>query len=210
MDFKLKKIPVFKILLTLVGISVLINIPFFANFYSSAISKNTGDWGAYGSYISGIISILNLVVFIFLTIYVAKLGKANSKTQIDSQRKIMLAQLRQSELNKLIEVLDNSFLITPIKTDKIESLIELHSVTAIKLDNFTKYQKFIFPILNENTVINDFASLINTYDYLNESLITWKNEPAQNKTIHEDFINALILKDKLIEILQEYILNELK
>jgi len=199
----------FVIFMSILIIFYLLNIvgnAFAVNF------SNRDTYGNYGDFISGIAGILNVLIFIVLTIYVAKLGNINNKNQIETQKKIILAQFRQSELNKLIEVLENSLFGTPLEIENKNKLIELHSHTAIKLFNFRENQKFNFPILNESSTLKIFDSLTNDYYEINFIIKDWSNDQNSMKynSSNEHLLDALRLKDELIEILQKFILDELK
>jgi len=87
------EIPIGKLARTLLLVFFLTNFAYLIKFASTNFSNNTIDWGAYGSFISGITSILNLVVFIFLTVYVAKMGDKNIDAQIATQEKITEIQV---------------------------------------------------------------------------------------------------------------------
>jgi len=200
---------------------ILINLPYFLIFKSFAFSRITSDWGAYGSYIAGITSIVNLFFFIILTIYVARLGKRNSdaqistqekitELQISAQKKIMLAQFRQSELNKLNEILYKPIFEVPDANSNSQSqLNSLNSISVaiFKLKIFQKQQQNLFPILNEDSSQGIISKLIDLYEYI----VGCYNNPNDVHNINtnlqlEDLFESL---DKFNKIMQNFILDNL-
>lgn len=167
-------------LLFFVGIPItailLINLFYYLNFHGTGISKSTTVWGEYGSYISGVTSILNLIVFIFLTVFVARLGEANNKRQLDIQKKLLLSQFRYSELIIMKEKINNEYNITDfsdLKKYKL-SLIKL----SRNMDDYLAEKVPLFPSLmapdnfkiRQNIIeeVHTFLDDIFSFDYVNE------------------------------------------
>jgi len=199
-----------------VGIALLlfavIFLPYYFTFKEFGIIQNTTTWAEYGNYISGIAGVLNLIVFIFLTIYVAKLGNTNSKTQILTQKKIIISQFRQTVLEKLDEQLDQ-VIHTNGKEDK-ELTLSRYSNAGVILTNFLNQKKYLFPILDDTEIITLGINIINKIS----EFIDMINEVHGNPDIGNSMDNILsnkiqataFLKNELIEKLQLFILNELE
>lgn len=139
-----KKKIIISLLLALIAIIGLL-IPFIFIFKNSELSYNPVDWGSFGSYLSGVISVINLFVFIYITLYLITLDENRSNHQIKTHKKITLTQFRQSELEKL-----TSELSKPLDNDGTEeaSLIVSKSTKAsVYLTNFFNQKNYLFPIL---------------------------------------------------------------
>lgn len=203
-------------LLFFVGIPItailLINLLYYLNFHGSGVSKSTTVWGEYGSYISGVTSILNLIVFIFLTVYVAQLGDSNNKKQLKTQKKIIEAQFRQSELDKLVEQFNKpheNLLLSECKPTFLSFSLLYSQIVYI-----VKQKKNIFPILESKelsiivqtyiTDIDTLLSIICKVDYYKQL-----SEEAQEKYIK---LSTQIMRnrDEIIRQLQDSILADLE
>lgn len=191
---------------------LLINLLYYFNFHGSGISKSTTVWGEYGSYISGVTSILNLIVFIFLTVFVARLGEANNKRQLDIQKKLLLSQFRYSELLKIQEKINKEYEIIEVSDLKIfkDSLLKLGK----NIDSFIVEKATLFPALDSQmnitirdniiTGINSISKVIYSYNYLHEL--------SQAEMSSFSFLKGKIEYDKylLFSNLLTIILNDLE
>jgi hypothetical protein len=218
MTVKMKKIRLVLLIsgiITLISliVFVLTSIPFFLHFRQCLISNNSQDWGAFGSYISGLTSIINLAVFIILTIYVARLGDTNSDKQIIAQKKILISQFRQNEINLLNDQLDKAFNFTGY--ERKGELINTYNSVSIFLTNFLNQKKYLFPILKDEIVENKIKILLDKYDQLalivdeihgvpESEIESWKTEKLGTKIQF-----TITIKNELIEILQQFVLNDL-
>jgi hypothetical protein len=202
------------IIISFVIMLMLISFPYFLNFKGSELSKNTQDWGAFGSYIAGVTSVINLIIFIILTVYIARLGDTNSERQISTQKKIMISQFRQSEIEKLSKHLDKAYDFSGNETKG--ELINIYVYTSKYLTDFINQKKYLFPILNESEIENKVKILLKRYSQLvdivdelygkTESEIEpWKHDKLSTKIQFTIFI-----KNELIEKLQAFVLNDIE
>lgn len=197
-----------------IAIFLLIGLPYFTQFKQSQISNSTQDWGAFGSYISGIAAILNLLVFIILTIYIAKLGNANSKEQVVSQKKIIISQFRQAEIDKINDQLDAAFRFKG--NESKGELINIYTTVSIYLTNFLNQKKYLFPILNDNLLKNRIDILLSRYSQMAtiveeiHGVPVEKIEEEKNKKLETKIQFSISIKNEIIDILQQFILDELE
>lgn len=192
----------------------LICMPYFSQFKQSQFSNNTQDWGAFGSYIAGITAVLNLIVFIILTIYIARLGNANSKEQVVSQKKIIKSQFRQAEIDKLNDQLDAAFRFKG--NESKGEMINIYNTVSIYLTNFLNQKKYLFPILKEDILNNKIMTLLDRYSQMvtiveeihglpYDQIEEWKKEKLGTKIQF-----SIFTKNEIIEILQQFVLDELE
>jgi hypothetical protein len=212
---KIKLVLLISGIITIISLIVfaVTSMPFFLHFRQHIISNNSQDWGAFGDYISGLTSIINLAVFIILTIYVAKLADTNSDKQIIAQKKILISQFRQNELYLLNDQLDKAFNFTG--NERKGELINTYNAVSIFLTNFMNQKKYLFPILKDEIVENRIKILIDKYDQLalivdeihgipENEIESWKTEKLGTK-----IQLTITIKNELMEILQQFVLNEL-
>ena len=209
----------FKSAFILIGIIIILSIvifgmitfPFFLNFKNSMISDNAQDWGDFGGFIAGITSIINLSVFIILTIYISRLSSASKDKQIQTQKKTLISQFRQTEINKLNDELDRAFTFTG--NERKGELINIYIQVSIYLTNFQNQKQYLFPILKDKVVENRINLLLEKYDQL--SLIIDEIHGKENienekqKKLETKIQFTVMMKNEIIEALQKFVLEEL-
>ena len=109
-------------------------IPYFLTFNSFKFSIESSDWDAFGSYISGILSVINLLIFIYLTFYISRLDEKRSEFERTLQKAIVITQFRLTELALLDKKLDIIF----DSNGTEEKPIILHRISSIGVF-FTKH-----------------------------------------------------------------------
>ena len=200
------------IILLSISIFVLITLPYLLNFKKSMISANPQDWGAFGGFISGVTSIVNLSVFIILTIYISRLSNASSDRQIQTQKKTLISQFRQTEINKLNDELDKAFIFT--EYEKKGELINIYSQVSVYLTNFRNQKQYLFPILNDKVVENRIDLLLEKYDelsmFVDEIHGTENIESKTEEELGNCMQFTILMKNELIETLQKFVLEELE
>lgn len=197
----------------------VVSLPYSCTFSKYGISNSTTVWGEYGSYISGITSVLNLIAFIILTVYISKLNDSNSERQLEIQKNqlkldriILVAQFKQSELLKYSDELKNTF-ISYNKDDLIQftrSLIIFQFTTW----NLILAKSNMFPILLRPDMKNDVLDY--AYDikkYCGE-LAKFKSydeylEVNDFQSLNEIIANVKAKGEDIIRRLQDSILVEL-
>lgn len=211
MKFKSAFILIGIIIVLSIVIFGMITVPYFLNFKSSMISDSVQDWGAFGGFIAGITSIINLSVFIILTIYISRLSSASSDKQIQNQKKTLISQFRQTEINKLNDELDRAFTFTG--EEKKGELINIYIQVSIYLTNFQNQKQYLFPILIDKVVKNRINLLLEKYDQL--SLIIDEIHDKENieiekqKKLETKIQFTVMMKNEIIEALQKFVLDEL-
>jgi hypothetical protein len=198
-------------LIVLFIILIIGMIPFVVTFHNSQISESISDWGNFGSYFSSILTLINIVVFIYITFLIGDLDDKRSKSQIEAQYKITLTQFRQNELDKLNTKLDSIFEGTDEKKEKIINRFVLANKYLI---DFSNQKKYLFPIIgveNNTKLINEIQlKLSQLLDLLNEINSDNYTEEELNEKLMTKVQVIIILKNKLIDKFQNYILDELK
>lgn len=211
MKYIKKALVVFGVLiLSATLIFAIASFPYFWHFREEAISTNPQDWSAFGSFVAGISSVLNVTVFIILTIYVAKLSDTNSQKEINSQKKIIISQFRQSEIKILNEQLDKALIL-----DDLPKLNEIVNASFI-LTNFLNQKQYLFPILKTKDLQEKINRLNEKYKQMTIIIEKIQNTSKETnldiseiKRIEAMIQSIITLKDEIIETCQEFILKEL-
>lgn len=200
------------IILLSIALFGLVTLPYLLSFKNSMISANPQDWGAFGGFIAGVISIINLSVFIILTIYISKLSNASSEKQMQIQRKTLISQFRQTEINKLNDELDKAFIFTGY--ERKGELINIYSQVSVYLTNFRNQKQYLFPILKDKVVENRINLLLEKYDqfsmFVDEAHGKENIETKKEEELETSMQFTIMMKNELIEILQKFVLEELE
>ncbi|WP_421919638.1 hypothetical protein [Marinifilum sp.] len=205
-----------KIALQVIGLSIvlfaIVTVPYYLNFHNSNISSNTQDWGAFGSMIAGIVGVINVSVFIILTIYISKLSSESTERQISVQKKNLITEFRQRELNNIDNKLDKAVIFNGY--EQKGEIINVYSQVSIHLTNFQNQQKFLFPILTEKLLKNRVDVLLENYDVIS-SLVDKYHEkgmmmPKDKETLEQALSMIITLKSEFIEELQKFIIAEIE
>lgn len=108
------------------GLIITPLILYIITFYGQSISKDPANWGQFGDYVGGvlnpIIAVMNLIVLIFISIYLSKL---------DSHR-----HFNEYRFNAYREVC--------LKLDESDRTSESLTNLAYYLENFQFYNQFLF------------------------------------------------------------------
>ncbi|MEQ6118690.1 hypothetical protein [Reichenbachiella sp. MALMAid0571] len=189
----------------------MLTIPFVSIFWDSNLSEQIGDWGAFGSYFSIVISVANLVVFIYLTIYISQLDEEHHKSQIASQHKITLSQFRQTEITALSNRLN--LLFENFGTESKSEILGNLTINSVYLNNFFNEKTYLFPILEsrEMKIRNkNFQSRCNQLiSIVDEHYGTELPEEYQQKLATKiQFV--FTMRNAIIEELQKFLLEDLK
>jgi uncharacterized protein YjgD (DUF1641 family) len=185
-------------------------IPYFLTFNGLVFSHTPDDWGSFGSYLSGICGIINLLVFIIITYYLSRLEERRSEKDLALQKKILISQFRQQELSQISQKLDAVLEINGI-AEKSVVLQEILS-TSIILTNFVNQKAYLFPILKEEINKQLYSNILDELSQflgiVNETYGTNLTEYEENA--FEKKLQAYIfMKNEFIEKLQIYILKDL-
>lgn len=186
-------------------------IPYMLVFKNQIISANTELWGSFGDYLGGVISVINLIVFVYITLYLTKIDEERSRYEIKTQKLITLTQFRQNELEKLTTELAKPF--ENDGTEELNTIVSKNTHASIYLTNFFNQKSYLFPLLSQNRYIkiqDRMSSLICELIELVEKNHGKKVDEANNSKMKEIFIEYLDLKSDFIHDLQVFIIKELE
>lgn len=140
-----------------IGIGVLLSLfvigLYFYTFYG-VLSDNQSDWAAFGSYIGGIAAIVNVGVFVWLTLAIKSAGDEERVKERKHQRDLILSQMRQEELRNFANILNDA---TVIEIDKLQGFKFLNASGYILA--FMQCFKNLFPILKDGDFIQELTDI---------------------------------------------------
>ena len=84
---------------------------FIFNFGNYNLSDNISHWAEFGSYFGGVLNpifaIINICVFVYLTVVVQEFSNKNHEELLEMNRKIALMSMKKEELNHFKSKMDN-------------------------------------------------------------------------------------------------------
>lgn len=209
------------IIILIVGFSI--SLYFWC--FNYGLSNTQSDWAAFGGYIGGIAAILNVGVFIWLTLAIKQAGESQKQKEIEHQKnlnareleyqkKLILAQIRQKELENFIDIVNKAFIIdASIFKVNITSPI---SAAIIHLESFLLCKGLLFPIDEDSVLFDKIAALhglLSAYSKDAREYFGVNNPEGTSKPYpfgHEQEYEAMTkLKGEVFSLMQEYIINEL-
>lgn len=204
-------------IIVILGLSLAASsILYFITFHSG-ISSNPTDWMAFGNYFSGIASLLNVIVFTWLTIVI---NTADEKTKLrdrQHQAAIIKSQLRYNELNWLISQFNMVYQADVPLVMQFGKLVDI----SFSVNSFMQSRSRLFPILNEEpiqckfhqmcVILNEISVILRNFAGLDENGIPLRKP---DKLITSEYKKKLCdfhsLRNELINILESYILEDLQ
>ena len=97
----------------------------YFSMFNGNLSDDSYIWSNFGNYINGfltpLLTIINIVVFIELTIAISNIEEQRSEKALKNERQLLLMQLRKQEIDTFVKQTDR-ILEGKTKEEKIESL----------------------------------------------------------------------------------------
>ena len=170
---------------------------------------------AFGNYFGGVASLLNVIIFTWLTIEINTSDEKSKLRERQHQAKVIKSQLRFDELKWLISQFNRVSQVAP-------SIIKYGNLTdlSLSINSFMQSRTELFPILKDETILrkflniciilNDMSRILRASAGLNEDGIPTR-EP--DKIIPEEYTQKLSefhsLRIEIINTLESYILSDL-
>lgn len=179
----------------LIVVLLIVMTPYFITF-NGGLSPKSETWANFGNYVSGISSLLNVIVFIYLTIIIHSIDVNLKKTEIKKE-------IKKEQINRFIIYYEEIILKL---TDFQVLLVDNHlSKKEISKDELISYYKCFVRLKNMSET------------YLNKTLICQEiGEISQNtltlidlhKDNHEAFNNEIKKVAQSISSLMPVIIKE--
>ena len=185
---KLKSILIIIGIVSSLAISVM-TIYFIYNFKNQYVSSNISDWGDFGTFFWGfitcLVSILNLIIFVILTIHVSRIQENWNNFNFHFEKKKMFTDYRHKGIEELSRI-TNGYLINIANKlyEKGETDLKyIHFETVKLIENLNSYIPIYAYFFEE--IINDINTIIKIAENIRNNI-----EKKQNFN-HEEFIKDL-------------------
>lgn len=162
---------IYWLLAGVLGILALVMCVSYFVVFSNGISHSISDWEAFGSYFSAVISLANLVFFIIITIYIAKLQDKTSEKQLNQEKEFQLFKYKWDRLTKLSKIVDGlqELAVGNIScTGTLEKLYERASENRRAVYLFCERSKSLFDSVDFNDAIDALKTFEKNVNSLKE------------------------------------------
>lgn len=185
-----------KTILSTISVVMLLSITLYFYQFNDGLSLDHNNWSAFGSYIGGIATIMNVAIFMYLTIVIYRSDKIQKKNELDFQKKLLIAQLRKSEIEKLQRL--TSIILEQKGEDRFNAIVALKYALLYleSSDNaiFTERERKL-----SDEVPFDYEGIINVLDdiveFHNRQKDTLISAPFHSFSLKMDtLINGLLRK----------------
>lgn len=188
--------------------------------FNKGLSDDSQEWNNFASYLSGLMMIvltaINIYVFVKLTIAIDNSNEERRREEIKVQKLILLSNLRQNELNRFNEVLNNALMLKssfPID-ESTRTIIE--AITYI--ETFVNTKKHLFSFIEDENFVDKISRLHNKLGLFNKKWIenipkmfgAEKNDFLPTLFVEEDILEFLRLKNTVLSMLQDYTIKNLE
>lgn len=183
--------------------------------FHNGFSTNQDDWGNFGSYICGIASIFNVIIFTWLTISIQRAGDEERKKDREHKQLLLITQIRKEELINLEKTLNETLQITDLY---LPAFFKYQNAQSYLL-NYAQSHKALFPLLDDKDVEHIFVNAssklrIMRIEAMKSLGFNEIGEKIDDQTpISNTFIEASKefeqLKIIIISKLEEYIINQI-
>ena len=210
------------IILLIAAFATIVGVFYFYIFHGE-LSVNSQDWASFGGYMSGLLlpifTAINIWVFVRLTQTIDKQNKKLSKeesekqqtrhkNELEHQKRMVITQIRQEELNRFSEFMNNALII---KLADYKSNLILPLVNAsVYLESFMNSKNQLFPILDNiqfaikikklHNQITEFSAICNKFYGIGD----------QNETLQANLPDDFHAKSKIFLDTKNEVVSELE
>lgn len=154
-----------KWLITIIILSISAICLYFIKF-GGGLSTAQSDWASFGSYLAGVAAVVNIAVFIALTITIQNAGDKQREKDKKHQKNLILTQLREAELSTLSKILNDA---TDLTLNEFQHFRIIRANRC--LQTFNGSRSNLFPIIKTEDVQNTILNLITTMNKIQKELI---------------------------------------
>jgi len=192
----------------LIIISIITLLLLLVPYYNirNELYLDNETFSSVGSYISGVVSVLNLCFFIYLTMLISKHDNVKGAKEIHTQKIIIQSQFRQTELEKLITIIEKPF-DTEGVSERGKSMLRIAKSSSM-LNSFLNQKQYLFPLIRDekyrtlgNVIIGTFEEMIQVLE---------KNGPDLENELENLFHKYENQKNEFVHSIQAFILIELE
>ena len=181
---------------TIIVCLILVVFLYLGHFHNG-LSNQMHDWSDFGNYFTGLLSplltIINIVVLVELTIAVSDADKSRTSAGIKAQKDLLLLQMRRQSIESFSQIMNHYFNNKYLEEDtkRVVAHVSEYLQTFIKTD----LQYFDFGE-KTNIVKHKIDSLKLNIDIVHDGIVN-KRELDQDR-----YLKIFELRDEILQVLQ--------
>lgn len=181
---------------TIIVCLILVVFLYLGHFHNG-LSNQMHDWSDFGNYFTGLLSplltIINIVVLVELTIAVSDADKSRTSAEIKAQKNLLLLQMRRQSIESFSQIMNHYFNNKYLEEDtkRVVAHVSEYLQTFIKTD----FQYFDFGE-KTNIVKHKIDSLKLNIDIVHDGIVN-KRELDQDR-----YLKIFELRDEILQVLQ--------
>lgn len=181
---------------TIIVCLILVVFLYLGHFHNG-LSNQMHDWSDFGNYFTGLLSplltIINIVVLVELTIAVSDADKSRTSAGIKAQKDLLLLQMRRQSIESFSQIMNHYFNNKYLEEDtkRVVAHVSEYLQTFIKTD----LQYFDFGE-KTNIVKHKIDSLKLNIDIVHDGIVN------KRELDHDKYLKIFELRDEILQVLQ--------
>lgn len=178
-------------------ICLILVVFLYLGHFHDGLSNQMSDWSDFGNYFTGLLSplltIINIVVLVELTIAVSDADKSRTSAGIKAQKDLLLLQMRRQSIESFSQIMNHYFNNKYLEEDtkRVVAHVSEYLETFIKTD----FQYFDFGE-KTNIVKRKIEWLKLNIDIVHDGIVN------RRELDHEKFLKIFALREELLQDLQ--------
>lgn len=191
-------------------------IPFLFYIYefgTFTLATNKGEWGQFGDFIGGILnpflSFASILILGYLTYEISRIDQSTQERSLETQRKLVLGQLRHNAFEEYVRVIDNVLHNYDDSGKELsKSVGQKAGIAAEKIKTFNENLSHLFPIFKTDNLYAEVIKTFNAISVANSDFLQTHQKEEAIKFAHA--IEKLREDQRMIkENLQKFMMDEL-
>ena len=191
-----------KYIYTIIGILILAIIGFYAWHYHGSVSTNINDWSAFANYFNGLIApflaIVNIIVFIELTIAISDLDKKKSENEMKLQKALLKMQFRRQSVEEFSQQMNKLF-----RENRASTIEKAYNEAIDYLEKFIRTDFKYFDYTNLPETKEKLDKLLRNLRIIIQYIVT------NRECGHDIYLERYTLTSEIIESLMASMLDEI-
>ncbi|UPS44501.1 hypothetical protein M1D30_13240 [Prevotella sp. E15-22] len=178
-------------------ICLILVVFLYLGHFHDGLSNQMSDWSDFGNYFTGLLSplltIINIVVLVELTIAVSDADKSRTSAGIKAQKDLLLLQMRRQSIESFSQIMNHYFNNKYLEEDtkRVVAHVSEYLQTFIKTD----FQYFDFGE-KTNIVKRKIEFLKLNIDIVHDGIVN------RRELDHEKYLKIFALREELLQDLQ--------
>lgn len=188
-------------LVALIGVSIL----YFARFHYG-ITNDINNWGNVGSFFGGVItpimSAINIIVFIEISLQISKWDDKRAEENAKSQKTLLLMQFRKKEIENFENVMNEAFVprVEMSFNAQVKAIPIVYA--SLYVQSFLTTKLNLFELKEDDEIVKKIINLSNIIVQYNQEFVKAEGN-VENNLIKK----VLVLRSEIVDELQKIALN---